>query len=80
MLPLILLYSSHSSSYKYNSPYNFPCAFTMEGIRDWISLKTGSLDKAIQEFLSMYYCIIKSTVHSLITYFNLDLNFTSIFF
>ena len=29
-----------------------------------------------KEFLSMYYCIIKSTVHSLITYFNLDLNFT----
>ena len=30
----------------------------------------------IKEFLSMYYCIIKYTVHSLITYFNLDLNFT----
>ena len=29
-----------------------------------------------KEVLSMYYCIIKSIVHSLITYFNLDLNFT----
>ena len=31
-----------------------------------------------KEFLSMYYCIIKSTVHSLMTYFNLDLNFTTV--
>jgi len=31
-----------------------------------------------KEVLSMYYCIIKSIVHchSLITFFNLDLNFT----